>query len=462
MIRAAIIGAAAMASLACLSTTAENFPLSFKTVPADQISSFPGGYGAYGQIRLTKPAGITKEPKAVSKRPLYGECREDEKGPRFVFRLDESKGDGKGYDQLIIDLNQNGDLTDDGVAEKVAKASQSKAESRVRGPNWFGPLQAPPGKEFAGGRPIFYAQVYVNELPRSGVDLQNIYAGYLRLKPAWYLEANVQLNGSTHRIGVFDGNGNLQLGDVAESQTYENGNEKNWYFRPGDSFLVDANVSALSEEDPLQSVARPFGPILYLGGVPCKTSLDTGCTALRVEPWTDPLAEVALEPKGTQVRALTLAWEHPAGKWQLVSTPVDNGKIKVPPGKYRVYSCSLLGKSGLADQVLVSGYQRAPRTPFNFEAGKPNKLKCGAPLEVKATAEKTTPQSWEMPPSAARNSRDDSEYIVRINASFQGADGEIYSTFSKGPKLKGSPPQPVFTVVDSSGKKLANGNLEFG
>jgi len=463
MIRAAIVGAA-VATVACLSAAAENFPLTFKTVPADQISKFPGGYGAYGQLRLAKPAGIKKEPKPVSKHPLYGECREDEDGPRFVFRLDESKGDGKGYDQLIVDLNQNGDLTDDGAAEKVAKQSQSKAESRVREPSWFGPLPAPPGKEFAGGRPIFYAHVYINDLPqlRSGLDLQNVYAGYLRLKPAWYLEAAVEINGTKHKVGVFDGNGNLRLGDLAAPQTYENGSEKNWYFRPGDNFLVDANGSDSFETDPLENESRPFGPILYLGGVPCKTSLDSGCTSLRVEPWTDPLAEVVLEPKGMQVRSLTLAWEHPAGKWQLVSTPVENGKINVPPGKYRLYGCSLLGKSAPADQVMVAAYQRSPKTPFKFEAGKPNKLACGAPLEIKATAEKRTPQSWELPAAASRNPSEDSEYVVRINANLQGADGEIYSTFSKGAKLTDSPPKPVFTVMDSGGKKLANGNLEFG
>jgi hypothetical protein len=32
-----------------------------------------------------------------------------------AFRLDEPQGKGKGYDRLILDLNRNGDLTDDPV-----------------------------------------------------------------------------------------------------------------------------------------------------------------------------------------------------------------------------------------------------------------------------------------------------------------------------------------------------------
>ena len=41
-------------------------------------------------------------------------------------------------------------------------------------------------------------------------------------------------------------------------------------------------------------------------------------------------------------------------------------------------------------------------------------------------------------------------------------DGEIYSEYAKGEKFKADPPQPTFTVADSTGKKVADGKLEFG
>ena len=45
---------------------------------------------------------------------------------------------------------------------------------------------------------------------------------------------------------------------------------------------------------------------------------------------------------------------------------------------------------------------------------------------------------------------------------FRGADGEIYATFAKGPKLADEPAKPVFKIVGADGKQLAKGNLEFG
>ena len=109
-----------MALAAVVAAPAEDFPLSFHTIPAKDVVVFPGGYGTMVQLRLAKPAGLKAEPKAVSNHPLYGECRETPTAPALVFRLDESKGDGKGYDQLIVDMNQNGDLTDDAPASFVA------------------------------------------------------------------------------------------------------------------------------------------------------------------------------------------------------------------------------------------------------------------------------------------------------------------------------------------------------
>ena len=56
-------------------------------------------------------------------------------------------------------MNQNGDLTDDPVAQPADAARERRAASpdQLR----FGPIQAPADKAVAGGRPIYYAQVYI-------------------------------------------------------------------------------------------------------------------------------------------------------------------------------------------------------------------------------------------------------------------------------------------------------------
>lgn len=193
-------------------------------------------------------------------------------------------------------------------------------------------------------------------------------------------------------------------------------------------------------------------------------TLASDCKSLHVEPWTEALAEVALRPRGDQVRSLTLAWERPNGQWQLIRAGVADGKISVPPGNYRLYSCDLLAKSPVRDQVMASGSQRVPQKPFSFVAGKTNTLRCGGPLEIKVTASKSSSALGLLDLFSSDDSESTSKSppTLRINATVTGAGGEVYSAYAKGENLRGRPLRPAFTIVDAGGKELANGNLEFG
>ena len=451
-----------LAVAAAATASGEDFPLTFRTIPAKDVMSFPGGSGTYGQLGLAKPAKLRKEPKAMSRHPLYGVCRDMPTGPAFLFRLDESKGDGKGYDQIIVDMNQNGDLTDDPVSQRAVLS----ADRRTSLPDQmlFGPIQAPADKAIAGGRPMYFAQVYIFNrqfLTTIRTD-QTMMVGQLMLKAGWYLDATVEINGLKQKVGVYDSDSNMHLGDVSRSQTFTNRAEISWYFRPGDTLLVDADGSGSFESDLFQSESCPFGPILYLGGKVCKVALAPDCKSLRVEPWTENLAEVALQPRGDQVRKVTLAWEQPGGQWQLIRPAVTEGKVRVPPGNYRLYASSLVGKGAPRDQVMVSGMQRVPQTPVSIAAGKANTLDCGAPLDIKVTAVKSKGTSRELLAEDAGDTKVSSDYVLRINATVAGAGGEVYSTYLKGDGFKSRPPKPAFTIVQAGGKTVANGNLEYG
>ena len=467
MLRTTLVcGLIAVAAVATAS--ADDFPLTFHTIAAKDVMAFPGGYGAMGQLRLAKPAKLAKEPKAVSPHPLYGECGETDGAAAMLFRLDESKGYGKGYDQLIVDVNQNGDLTDDVPASLVVLPTNPKTPSQGTQQRLFGPIGAPAGKLIAGERPIYFAQAYIRDLSSalgSSQNAENLYAGQVRLKAGWYVDTTVELKGLKQKVGVFDGDSNLRLGDVAKPQTYQNpGQEENWYFGQGDSLLTDTDGSGAFESDQFDTESCPFGPLLYPGATPYKLALTPDGKSLRVEPWTGALAEVTLQPYGEQVCRVTLAWERPNSQWQLIRAGVAGGKINVPPGNYRLYKCELLGKAAPRDQMMAAGYQRVTRKPTALVAGKANTLRCGAPLEIKVTAEKRTPQPWELNSGNQRNrpSASDSEFVLSINADVRGVDGEIYSAYAKGDKFKAEPPQPTFTVMDGRGKKVATGNLEFG
>ncbi len=457
-----------MAATAVVTVSAEEFPLTFHTIAAKDVQAFPGGYGVFGQLRLIKPGKLEKEPKAVSRHPLYAECRDTATGAGFVVRLDESKGDGQGYDQLLVDMNQNGDLGDDVPPPVVVLPRERTASPMAERQKLFGPISAPAGKTVLGNRPVYYAEVYVNDigpLLRSVQNAESIYAGYVRLKAGWYADATVELSGVKRKVGVFDADSNFQLGDGPKSKTYRRaGDEESWYFAGGDSFLTDADSSGAFERDPFDTENCSFGPVLYLGATPCKVALPPDGKSLRVEPWTEPLAEVTLQPHGDQVCCVTLAWEQPNKEWQLVRASAADGKLKVPPGNYRLFRCDLLSEGAPADQVRAAAYQYATREPVALRADKANTLRCGAPLEIKVTAQKRIPESWETNNGDLRRARlaSDSEFVLTINANVRGAGGEMYQQYAKGDRLAKEPPQPTFTVMDGNGKKVGSGKLEYG
>jgi len=454
------IGAIATAS-------AEEFPLTFRTIPAAEVVAFPGSYGAMAQLRQAKPAKLRREPKPASNHALYGDGREGSSGAQFLVRLDESRGEGQGYDQLIVDMNQNGDLTDDSPAPLVVLLTDRKTTSRTDREKMFGPITAPPAKTIAGGRPVYYAQVYLNVI-RSYFGTgrtQSIPVGYLRLKAGWYVDTTVELKGVKRKVGVFDGDGNLRLGDMAKPQTYRSsGREESWYFRGGDSLLVDADGSGAFDRDALESESCPYASVVYLGAAPYKLALTRGGNTLQVEPWADRLAEVTLEPRGEQVRSVTLAWERTRDQWQLIRAGVAGGKISVPAGAWRLYKCELLGDGAARNRVMAAAYQRVPKTPLGFAPGRANTLRCGAPLEIIVTTRKKTVQARDASSggfwSLLRPTATDA--VLAINANVRGAGGEVYSAYAKGESLDAKPPKPVFTLTDGSGKKVATGNLEFG
>jgi hypothetical protein len=458
----------AIAVAATTSASAEDFPLTFRTIPDKDVMSFPGASGNSAPLQQAKPTKLKKEPKTMSRHPLYGECRDASTGAALVFRLDESKGDGRGYDQLILDMNQNGDLTDDPVAQRAVLPGERQSGAIAQ--FLFGPIQAPADKSVAGGRPTYFAQGYIynRQLLGSGRDTPNLSFGRLVLKPGWYLDTTVELNGLKQKVGVTDGNSNLRLGDVTQPQimtmtsAMTSGGEKTWYFQPGDCLLMDADGSGSFENDVFQSEACPFGPILYLGGKAYKVALTPDCKSLRVEPWTEPLAEVALLPHGNPVKNLTLAWEGPSGNWQQIRPAVNDGKVMVPPGNYRLYACSLSGGRAPRDQVMVSGMQRVPQTPVSIAVGKANTLECGGPIQVKVTATKGRAGTGGVLIEDSSNARANSEPMLRINASLAGAGGEVYTTFLKGDRFQSRPPKPTFSIVQAGGKTVATGNLEYG
>lgn len=436
---------------------AVELPLEFKSIEPSQISDFPGGGGAYGQLRLKTPDALKKQPPAKSKFPLFAQFEAAENMQPMVGRVDESKGDGKGYDELLLDLNRNGDLTDDTPIRlrTIQKGSDEAVE--------FGPVKMP--GTLYGGTPTLYGGVYLANMAmvrsaNTSMDRENLFAGQVRVQAGWFLQAKLKLDGTSHLVGIYDANFNNRLGEPPKPSTYRRDDQENWYFTSGDSLLVDADHSGRFTTDPFGAELCAFGPLLYLGATPMRVKLSTDAKSLSLVSWEGPLAEVVLGSKPQQVRTIKVAWKRGTDDWQLIRPAIVDGKIKLPPGEYRLYSCALVGEPSRGNSVMVSAYQNVPKQPFRVEAGKPNLLKCGGPLDVKVTATKRKPQPWEERGLTA--SASDSDFVLAINANVAGADGELYSSFLSGPKFNTRPAEPTFTVTGAGSKQLANGKLEYG
>ena len=442
--------------------TAKDFSFEFKTLSADEVMNFPGGYGTYGRLQTKKPAELKKEPDAISKRPLYGQFGVATNENVFLYRLDESKGNAMGYDRLVVDLNQNGDLTDDAVCKpadlpKAPSAMSSDYEQAV-----FGPIQMPANKKVGPWQPVVFAQMSLyNRKLLSEDSERNLFIGQLRVKSGWYLETLVNLPGVKQKVGLVDGDCNLRLGEPWKSMTYTNEDGVNWYFSPRDSYLVDADKSGRFENNPFGSEYTAVGPVIYLGPLPYRVALAADLKSINVEPWTGPLAELVLKPIGDQVQKLTLASENVPGQWGLMEVDVLKGKAKVPPGTYRFYGCQVEGRAAKLERIRASATKRIFKDTFTAEAGKSMSLTCGAPMEIRVAA------AWqpnyvvengvyrELPPSPTNR-------VLRINASVVGTAGEGYHTYGIGKDFSKDPPKPVFTVKTPEGKQLLTGNLEYG
>jgi len=429
------------------------FPLELKTLTLQETLAFPGSDGQMAQLVTAKPESISRQPAASSKYPIYGVLATDGES-RMAFRLDESKGTGKGYDALILDLNRNGDLTDDPVTQEAQKNEEVVGQMEQ---SLFGPIAVPAAQSAGPWRPSLCAEMLLYN--RSMLKQRdNAFLGFLRVKPAGYLETTVEVNGVKQKIGVCDGNCNLRLGDPAAMEVSKRSGEAYWFLRPSDTLLRDRNGDGQFDSDDVAAESEPFSEIVYFGPTPYSLTLAGDLKAVRVEPYSGAVGELKIEKAGA-VRSLTVGWEKSAGQWRCLTPGVGpDGEFKAPVGAYRVYTCSLAGKAKGGAVVAVSGMQRKAEGSVRIEPGQSAGLPCGAPLDLKVVANTRTQQrggGWFRSAATVTN--------VDINIQVVGAGGENYSAYRIADKNRVARPKPPqFRVLGENRKEIAAGQLEYG
>lgn len=169
------------------------------------------GFCVYCICRNEPDGEVRRYPTFKSDKPLYGSFQvggpptEPEAGFHYAFAVDESSGTGKEYDRFYIDVNRNGDLTDDSPAKPIENVPEDMQvrSSSVTAQAFFEPvkLQVMPkdGPEqrlelmprfFAYGEQRTYAalvpmKAYTGTI-RIGDQELNAVLGHARGIPGWY------------------------------------------------------------------------------------------------------------------------------------------------------------------------------------------------------------------------------------------------------------------------------------
>lgn len=435
-------------------TPAAEFPLKQVNLTVSEAMSTPGGNGTLSQLLTTKPEAVKKEPKAVSKYVLYGTIQVDADN-QMVYRVDESKGTEKGYDTLILDLNRNGDLTDDPVGKRVGEPPKQDASFENA---QFGPIEVSADQTQGQWRPSVFGEMYLYDrsaLKRGG---QMSYAGYLRVRPCSYLEATVDLNGVKQKIAFVDGSCNMKIGDSGVFQSMTSGSEIYWNLPYGDAVLRDLDGSGKFEADTVNREMEYLASLMYFGSDPYKVTLSEDYKTVRFDPFDGPMGEMALA-KDQKVAALVMGRELEKGEWEAVSPDPLADKIRMPVGKYRMYVCVVSAKDENDATVSAMGMNRKAAGFVEIKEGETAGLTCGAPIDLRVQAKKQSNSGGIL--GSLIGTAPTSQ--ININVEVAGAGGEVYSTFMKIAKEGYTQPSPPkFKVLDAEGKEIASGQLEYG
>jgi hypothetical protein len=446
---------------------AGTFPLTLKTLTADEARSCPGG-GSYGMVYAGKPQSVTikAEPKAISTHPLYG--RFDSEGmPGMVFRLDESKGAGKGYDRLIVDLNRNADLNDDPVFERHQTPNQPGTQDYEQG--FFGPIQMPADKSAGPWKPRFYADMYIynKRAISEGKTDPSSNIGQLRALAGAYLETTVEMNGQKQKMAVADGNCNFKLGDLSRAtKVYRRPNDPgSWYLMAGDYLLRDRDNSGRFENEFLSNEAEMLSSLVYFGGQPFTVVLNQECQSLTIDPYPGPTGELAVGPNLVD---LVLGRHIEADQWEGVTPEIRNGKALLPVGTYRFSAAGIKAQASGGD-LFRSRTSESGEKILKIEAGKTENLGCGLPLCLQIVANKETNRGTTSSGAmgAARSlfgstSSSASTTVVRFNMNVLGPAQEVYAGFYNTQRGMDRVPPPKFQILDDLGNQIEAGNFEYG
>jgi hypothetical protein len=366
------------------------------------------GYGGqHLQPSSRKPQRITQEPKYHSREPLYATVRIGVSRDPITLVLDNSSGEGLGYDILYVDADGDGRIT---AAEQVPGLPLQDGQT-------FGPLRLM--IDCGGERCPQWFLVQLAEYPQeNGQVYRN-----LQFTNAGYYQGIVTFGEQKRLFAVVDANGNGLYNDYHRDAD-----------AIGDRLLVDANGDGKLDPAYNGDEAQPLGRYLEVGGRYWKLDVAADGSSVTVEPLDRPLGTLRADVADF---TLLLTGEH-----GILRARGRDGTVIVPAGTYRLAQCDykLTEPGGKPWTLSARGTDRSPAVP------------------VPADGEAHFPFG---PPFLPRVLTNASAFgPLSLNLELSGAGGEVYTNIQVS--SMGRPPVPKVRLLDAADRELALLDFHYG
>ncbi len=442
-----------IASVAC---QAGAFPLSWVQASPKEAFLEPGGSSAF--CHTHKPSSLLREAPPVSQNPLYGQLPNG-----LLFRLDESRGTGRGYDRLCIDANGNGDLSDDSSFKPLKAAAgvdQIAGGSRIFAAPNLSARQSTPGL-----KPEFYYQavLYSRSYTPGLRNKADRIAGILWVKAAQRLAGEIVIDGKKLKVEFIDGNCD---GKISRRLNYGDLNEvrvDRWDAKPVDYMILSPEAAGKSGRRASGMLILPFNELVSLNGLAYQIHLRAAGDALEILPWAGPTGELRL-PGDSQVKALAILRKSPDGGWDWIVANNIRDRVQLPAGDYRWLLCTLESRDAKGRVTRADGRNHELKRAMAILPGKATPLACGLPLraEIKAVASETY--------DSRLYTRDQAKFYgqlkktVWLTAEFRGQGGELYAQVYEGANRRAlaALKEPVCELNTATGKRLVSGRMTLG
>lgn len=290
-----------------------------------------------------------KKPQLVSANPRYWIFPIDSlKGGRFGIILDESKGTGTGYDTVYMDLNRDWDLTND------PKMSIGKIGNYEYGyTEWAKVLS---NKGSSDGKEPGCTTLRLGAM-WSGPKGDELY-GHVWQEGGW--KGTIQTNNGPVECALVDYNTNGKFNDHVQRLTNLQVKDR------GDLLFADTNGSGKLALMTYGSQSINLDPVCKVGQKFYQITPSPEGDELIIEPYSGPMGTLVLSAGNIG------GVGGKAGRCQVIGkqgsymfTKIDDGRIELPCGDYRISSVSLALTSGARSFNLECGTD----SPVSIEQG---------------------------------------------------------------------------------------------